>query len=136
LYSQRKANENNKVSFVYHGKFTGEGEVEVMPKRHFRRKGNFWVYIVECADGTYYTGFTPHLNKRVVLHNEGKGAKYTRDRRPVKLVWSRKYKYFKKAFLEEKRIKGFTRTRKEKLVVGYRKKKIRLSIITCHRKHR
>jgi len=50
------------------------------------------------------------------VHNDGKGAKYTRDRRPVKLVWHREYKYFKKAFLEEKRIKKLTRKQKEELV--------------------
>ena len=100
------------------------------PKRHFKRKGKFWVYIVECFDGTYYTGFTPHLKKRIALHNEGKGAKYTRDRRPVKLVWNRKYKYFKKAFLQEKRIKTYTRAQKEKLVFGVRGKRIRPRLIT------
>ncbi len=82
----------------------------------FIRNGSFYVYIVECADKTYYTGYTPYLEKRIVLHNKGKGAKYTRNRLPVKLVWSKKYKYFRKAFLEEKRIKGLTRKEKEELV--------------------
>jgi putative endonuclease len=50
------------------------------------------------------------------LHNNGNGAKYTRDRRPVKLIWSKEYRYFKKAFLEEKRIKRLTRGQKERLV--------------------
>ena len=84
----------------------------------FKRKGSFFVYIVECADKTYYTGYTPELENRLKLHNSGKGAKYTRDRRPVKLVWKKEYKYFKKAFLEEKRIKKLTRQQKEKLVNG------------------
>jgi putative endonuclease len=84
----------------------------------FKRKGRFWVYIVECRDGTYYTGFTPDLEKRIELHNSGKGAKYTRDRRPVRLVWCKEYKYFKRAFLEEKRIKRLIREQKEKLVNG------------------
>ncbi|MCX5709299.1 MAG: GIY-YIG nuclease family protein [Candidatus Omnitrophica bacterium] len=87
-------------------------------KRKFKREGRFWVYIVECVDKTFYTGYTPDVEKRVELHNKGKGAKYTRDRRPVKLVWSKEYKYFKVAFLEEKRIKGLTRKQKEKLVNG------------------
>lgn len=82
----------------------------------FKRKGNFFVYIVKCKDGTYYTGFTPHVMKRIKLHNSGKGAKYTRDRRPVKLLWYKKYSYFKCAFLEEKRIKGLTRQQKGILV--------------------
>ncbi len=81
-----------------------------------KRTGRFFTYIVECADKTYYTGYTPDLEKRIKVHNDGKGAKYTRDRRPVKLVWHREYKYFKKAFLEEKRIKKLTRKQKEELV--------------------
>lgn len=69
-------------------------------RREFKREGRFWVYIVECSDGSYYTGYTPDLDRRIKLHNAGKGAKYTRDRRPVKLIWSKSYKYFKPAFLE------------------------------------
>jgi len=84
--------------------------------KKFKRYGKYFVYIVECKDGTYYTGYTPDLEKRVRLHNSGSGAKYTRDRGPVKLVWSKEYRYFKKAFLEEKRIKELTRRQKEKLV--------------------
>ncbi len=83
-----------------------------------KRKGRHFTYIVECGDGTYYTGYTPDLKKRLLLHNKGKGAKYTRDRRPVKLVWCREYKYFKPAFLEEKRIKKLKRPQKEILVRG------------------
>jgi putative endonuclease len=83
-----------------------------------KRLGRFYTYIVQCADETYYTGYTPDLEKRIKLHNCGKGAKYTRDRRPVRLVWSREYKYFKKAFLEEKRIKRLTRLQKEVLING------------------
>jgi len=87
-------------------------------RRRFKREGKFYTYIVECRDGTYYAGYTPDIEKRIKLHNDGKGAKYTRDRRPVKLAWSREYKYFKLAFLEEKRIKALTRGQKEKLVNG------------------
>jgi putative endonuclease len=74
------------------------------------------VYIVRCCDGTYYTGYTPDIKKRVELHNKGKGAKYTRDRRPVELVWYKEYRYFKLAFTEEKRIKTLTRRKKEELI--------------------
>ncbi len=88
--------------------------------KKFKRKGRFWVYIVECSDKTFYTGYTPVLRRRIRLHNAGKGAKYTRDRRPVRLVWSKAFKYFKLAFSEEKRIKGFTRARKEALISGSR----------------
>jgi putative endonuclease len=83
-----------------------------------KRRGLFYVYIVECRDGSYYTGYTLDINRRMGLHNTGKGAKYTRGRRPVKLIWRREYKYFKKAILEEKRIKRLTRLQKETLVYG------------------
>ena len=91
--------------------------------KKFRKHGKYFVYIVECQDRTYYTGYTPDIERRIKLHNSGKGAKYTRDRRPVKLVWCKEYKYFKKAFLEEKRIKGLTRKQKEKLVKTYESRK-------------
>ena len=85
-------------------------------KKTFKRKGRFFVYIAQCSNGTYYTGSTNNLKNRLRLHNIGKGAKYTRDRRPVKLVWHHEYKYFKAAFLEEKQLKKLTRAQKEKLV--------------------
>jgi len=94
-----------------------------MVKRKFKRSGEFYVYILECADKTYYAGYTPDLNKRVKLHNQGKGAKYTRTRLPVKLVWHKEYKYFKKAFLMENKIKKLTKKQKEKLV-GLRGNKV------------
>jgi putative endonuclease len=81
-----------------------------------KRVGRFYVYIVRCKDGTYYTGFTPHIRKRVALHNAGRGAKYTKYRRPVKLIWSKRYRYFRNAFLEEKRIKTLTRKEKGNLI--------------------
>lgn len=87
-------------------------------KKKFKRSGKFYVYMVKCADGTYYTGYTPDIESRLKLHNAGRGAKYTRDRRPVKLMWSKEYKYFKKAFLEEKRIKLLRREQKEALLNG------------------
>jgi putative endonuclease len=89
---------------------------EKKTRNKFVRKGEFYTYILECADNTYYTGYTPNLSKRLELHNQGKGAKYTRSRRPVKLIWSKEYKYFKCAFLEEKRIKKLNRKQKELLV--------------------
>ncbi len=91
--------------------------------KHFKRSGEFFVYILECSDGTFYTGYTPDLKKRFKTHNTGKGAKYTRARLPVKLKWFKKYKYFKKAFLEEKRIKKLTRLQKEILVKKHKKGK-------------
>jgi putative endonuclease len=81
-----------------------------------KRTGTHYVYIVECADGTFYTGYTPKIRRRVRLHNAGRGAKYTRDRRPVKLVWSKKYRHFKRAIKREIAIKRLSRAAKERLV--------------------
>ena len=79
------------------------------------------MYILECGDRTYYTGYTNDLQKRLKEHNEGKrGARYTRGRGPLELVWLREYKYYKKAILEEIRIKKLRRRQKEKLINEYK----------------
>lgn len=88
-------------------------------QKKFKRKGKYFVYIVRCADETYYTGYTPDIERRIKLHNCGKGARYTRDRRPVKLVWCKEYKYFKRAFKKEMGLKKLSRKQKEKLVTTY-----------------
>ena len=49
-----------------------------------------YMYVVECADGTLYTGYTTNVEKRIKTHNSGKGAKYTRSRLPVKLIYQKK----------------------------------------------
>ena len=72
------------------------------------------LYILQCADGTLYTGITVNLARRVREHNSSNlGAKYTRSRRPVKLVFSKKFKDRSQASKEEARIKNLSR--KEKL---------------------
>jgi len=74
------------------------------------------VYIVECKDGTYYTGYTNDLDNRIKRHNSGKGAKYVRGRGPVKLVYIKKYRRKNDALRAERDIKGLKRAEKEKLV--------------------
>lgn len=74
----------------------------------------YYVYIVECADGTLYTGFTTDLESRLKKHNSGKGAKYTRSRLPVRLVYSESYDEKNRALCREWHIKHDL-TRKEKL---------------------
>ena len=92
-----------------------------------RRSGKFYVYIVECGDNTFYTGYTNNLEKRLKEHNDGKrGARYTRYKRPVKLVWEKEYRQFKPAFKLEKIIKQLTRSQKESLVNGRRLDKVLL----------
>lgn len=88
-------------------------------RRKFRRKGVFHAYIVVCADGTYYTGSTGDLKKRVESHNKGRGAKYLRGKRPVKLVYARAYCYYKLALKAERKIKAFTRKQKGALINNF-----------------
>lgn len=71
-----------------------------------------YVYIVKCSDGTLYTGYTNNLNRRIKEHNEGEGAKYTKGRRPVDLVYSEKFKTKSKALKREYRIKQLSRKKK------------------------
>jgi len=88
-------------------------------RRKIKRKGNFFVYIVECSNGTYYTGYTNNLDNRIKLHNNGHGAKYLRGKAPIKLVYAKEYKYYKNALNAERNLKKLTRKRKEGLIRNY-----------------
>jgi putative endonuclease len=77
-----------------------------------------YVYILECKDGTYYTGYTNDLDKRIKAHQEGKGAKYTRGRAPVKLLFEKGYETKSEALKAEYRIKSLSRLEKEGLIGG------------------
>jgi len=76
----------------------------------------FYVYVLECADKTLYTGYTNDLDKRLKAHNSGKGAKYTRSRRPVRLIYSECFESKSEALKREYQIKQLTRTQKLKLI--------------------
>ncbi len=93
-------------------------------REKFRREGEFYAYIVKCADGTYYTGYTNDLEKRIKRHNHGLASKCTRARLPVTLVWKKEYRQFKSAFKAEIIIKQLTRLEKEALVRGRRLDKV------------
>ena len=73
-------------------------------------------YIVECADGTYYTGWTVNPERRVAMHNKGRGARYTRTRCPVKLVYVEELPDRKAAMKREIAIKKMKREGKGKLI--------------------
>jgi predicted GIY-YIG superfamily endonuclease len=75
------------------------------------------VYILECGDGSLYTGCTPRLSDRVAAHNAGKGAKYTRSRLPVKLVYQESQPSHSAALQREAVIKKMPRAQKIKLVI-------------------
>jgi putative endonuclease len=76
----------------------------------------WYIYIVECSDGSLYTGITNNLNKRVLTHNKGKGAKYTKTRLPVVLRASFEAEDRSKASKEEYRIKHLSRKEKLELI--------------------
>ncbi len=75
-----------------------------------------YTYILECADGTLYTGWTNDLEKRLKAHNEGHGAKYTRGRLPVHLVYFESFATKQEALKREAAIKKLSRPRKEALI--------------------
>jgi len=77
-----------------------------------------FVYIVECRDGTFYTGWTNDLEKRLAAHNDGSGAKYTRGRGPVKLVYSEECASKGAALSRELAIKRLDRGGKLQLITG------------------
>ena len=77
---------------------------------------SYFVYLLECNDGSYYCGYTGNLTARVKEHNAGNGGKYTRSHRPVKLVYSEKAKTRSKAMHREAEIKKFTRKQKKELI--------------------
>lgn len=75
-----------------------------------------YVYILQCRDGSLYTGWTVDLEKRLFQHNQGSGAKYTRSRRPVSLVHWEEYATKEEALKREYRIKKLTRMKKLALI--------------------
>lgn len=77
-----------------------------------------YVYILECSDGSYYTGWTTDVDARLKTHNSGNGAKYTRSRLPVKLVYSEQADNRSAAMKREAAIKKLTRVQKENLIKG------------------
>lgn len=75
-------------------------------------------YILKCADNTLYTGWTTDLQKRLNAHNQGKGAKYTRSRRPVTLVYHEIFETKEEAMRRETAIKKLSRPQKERLIAA------------------
>lgn len=78
-----------------------------------------FVYILECADGTYYTGWTTDLDRRVAVHNAGRGSRYTRLRRPVKLIYWEEHPDRSSAQRRELAVKRLPRARKMALVADF-----------------
>ena len=77
-----------------------------------------WMYIIQCADGTYYVGATTDLERRIGEHNEGIGSKYTSGRRPVRLVYSAAFTSIGEAYSWEKQVQRWGRSKREALIRG------------------
>lgn len=78
----------------------------------------FYCYILECSDGTYYTGWTKNPERRLKQHNLGQGAKYTRTRRPVKMAYIEDLPDQRSAMVRERQIKTYTHNRKKELIAS------------------
>lgn len=86
------------------GGLTGEGRTQA------------YTYMVRCGDGSFYTGWTYDLERRVIAHNSGKGAKYTKSRLPVELIYYERFSTKEEAMSREAAIKRLTRREKEQLL--------------------
>lgn len=85
-------------------------------------KNMYYLYILECADKTLYTGITTDLKRRIAEHNDTRlGAKYTSSRQPVKLAYSKKFKNRSAASKEEARIKKLKKPQKSELIKKFQK---------------
>lgn len=78
----------------------------------------FWVYILQCADGSYYTGHTDNLGMRLASHQSGEISGYTSTRLPVKLIFSQPTTTREEALSAERQIKGWSRVKKEAMIRG------------------
>lgn len=81
-------------------------------------KDSQYVYILECNDHTYYTGYTTNVEKRLMKHNKGRGAKYTKYRRPCKVVYFKECEDKSSALKLEYKIKQLSRKEKAELISG------------------
>ena len=77
-----------------------------------------YMYILRCSDGSFYTGSTNNLERRLEEHNSGEGSNYTNKRLPVKLVYYEEFQRIDEAFYKEKQVQGWSRSKKEALIKG------------------
>lgn len=75
-----------------------------------------WIYILECSDGSFYTGSTIDIARRFKQHQDGDGANHTKKRLPVKIVYLEKHERIDQAFYREKQVQGWSRKKKEALI--------------------
>lgn len=77
-----------------------------------------FMYILECSDGSFYTGSTNDLERRIAEHQAGEGANFTKNRLPVRLVYFEEYQRIDDAFYREKQVQGWRREKKQALING------------------
>jgi len=82
----------------------------------------FYVYILLCIDGTFYTGYTKDLNERTKQHENGKGARYTKSHKPQKLAYVELFNSRSSAMKRERAIKKLTHQQKQELIISQTKK--------------
>ena len=82
-------------------------------------ESKYYMYVLLCADGTFYGGFTNDVAKRVATHNAGKGAKYTKTRRPVKLLYHEEFETKSAALKAEYAFKRQSRKKKEQFLLNH-----------------
>jgi putative endonuclease len=75
-----------------------------------------YMYILECGNGSYYTGSTTNLDLRIAQHNAGEGSNHTKKHLPVRLVYYEEFQRIDEAFYREKQIQGWSRKKKEALI--------------------
>lgn len=100
------------------GSATGSRTVKNLPQIGGIRDAAGYMYILECADGTFYVGSTRDLRSRITQHEKGEGAQHTAARRPVKLVYYECFDRIDKAFEREKQVQGWSRAKKLSLITG------------------
>jgi len=83
-----------------------------------------YMYVLECRDGSYYTGYTTDVKRRLAVHSSGKGAKYTRARLPVKLIYAQGFASKEEAMSAEALLKRKTRMQKEHYLKEYQNKNL------------
>jgi len=90
-----------------------------------------YLYMLRCADGSYYVGSTTNLELRVAQHEAGEGGAYTSQRLPVRLAYTCEFDTLHEAFLRERQVKGWSRRKKEALVRGDYEALVELSKATA-----
>jgi len=86
----------------------------------------YFVYILQCSDGSFYVGLTQDVSDRLQIHCSGKGPTYTADRLPVRLAHQEQFATLEEAVRREKQLKGWSRAKKEALISGNLKALIKL----------